>query len=69
MRAHRDLLTSLQPGTQHSLSNWKASGKSAPSFIRTVPVLIVSAIWVLFVDYGDPLFSSKRASQQPQKRV
>jgi hypothetical protein len=35
--------------------------------MRTVPALIVSAIWVLFV--VDLLFSSKRVSQQPRKRV
>src|SRR5467141_522072 len=34
-------LTSLQPGTLHSLSNRTASGKSVPSLIRMVPVLIV----------------------------
>jgi hypothetical protein len=58
-------LTNLQPHTQDSLSNCRASGKSAPSFIRTVPALIVSAIWVLFV--VDPLFLSKRVSQQPRE--
>ena len=37
-------LTNLQPGTLHSLSNRTASGKSVPSLIRMVPVLIVWSV-------------------------
>jgi len=50
-------LTNLQPGTQGLLSNRTVSGKSVPSLIRMVPVLMVSGIWALLGVYTGTLFS------------
>jgi hypothetical protein len=50
--------TSLQPDAQGSLSNRRHSGKSVPSLIRIVPVLMVSGIWALLGIYSGTLFGS-----------
>src|SRR5260370_2079197 len=53
-------LTNLQPGTLHSLSNRTASGKSVPSLISMVPVLIVSDICGLLSVHTGALSRSNR---------
>src|SRR4029077_3915403 len=53
-------LTNLQPGAQGSLSNRRISGRSVPSLIRMVPILIVSGIWALLGVYSGTLFGSWR---------
>ena len=51
-------LTNRQPGAQGSLSNRRSSGKSVPSLIRMVPILMVSGIWALLGAYSGTLFGS-----------
>jgi hypothetical protein len=50
-------LTNLQPA-QGSLSNRRTSGRSVPSLIRMVPVLMVSGIWAVLGVYSGTLFGS-----------
>src|SRR5713226_4915710 len=51
-------LTNLQPGAQGSLSNRRTFGKSVPSLIRMVPVLMVFGIWALLGVYSGRLLGS-----------